>query len=111
MVTIVEPRPWRSSMISKRFAALVGALGRAPNVEDEQLDTGEHFEEAGMTAVAASKRERIEEPSDYRGKPCGRAHEQSSCYPTPVGPMISKFWCRSIHSPATAFRTAPYRGP
>ena len=33
MVTIVEPRPWRSSMISKRFAALVGASGRAPNVE------------------------------------------------------------------------------
>src|SRR5438477_5960853 len=23
--------------------------------------------------------------------------------PTPVGPMISKFWRRSIHSPATSF--------
>ena len=62
-MTMVEARPWRSSMISSRSRRCSAVKRReAPVVEDEQLDAGEALEQAGMASVAAGERQRLEQP-------------------------------------------------
>ena len=56
LVTMVDPRPCRE------VAPLLGGDGsKSPVVEDQKLDARQAFEEPGVMAVAACKREHIEQ--------------------------------------------------
>ena len=59
---MVEPRPCRSSMISKRSRRCSAVMGaKSPVVEDQKLDASQALEQPRVMAVAACQRERIEE--------------------------------------------------
>ena len=88
-------------------------LGRSeytqpPIIEDQDVDLGDRFEKAGVTPIPLGNGEGFEEARDtvIGDRPtvaAGFATEPQAIQllPRPVGPVIKRFSCRSIHAPST----------
>ena len=93
---------------SRRCSAV--EWGKTPVVEDQQLDAGRASSAAGHSGRrrGRARASRAAAARDGRGRERSsrqalwpRAQAIQSCRPR-SGPMISKFWCRSIQSPAAS---------